>query len=125
MKTISIMGSTGSIGKNTLDVIRLNRDLFSIFALSCDRNIDILLKQAIEFKPKYLVCTNKTDAIKLKSLLPLSCNSKVLFQDHPLNFIASHDAVTHVVAAISGCLIIAADCLILVDICSGLLLLGP
>jgi len=102
MKTISILGSTGSIGKNTLDVIRINRHLFDIFALSCDRNIDLLLKQAIEFKPKYLVCTNKTDAIKLKSLLPLSCNSKVLFQDHPLNFIASHDAVTHVVAAISG-----------------------
>jgi len=102
MKTISILGSTGSIGKNTLDVIRINRHLFDIFALSCDRNIDLLLKQAIEFKPKYLVCTNKTDAIKLKSLLPLSCNSKVLFEDHPLNFIASHDAVTHVVAAISG-----------------------
>ena len=102
MKTISILGSTGSIGKNTLDVIRINRHLFDIFALSCDRNIDLLLKQAIEFKPKYLVCTNKTDATKLKSLLPLSCNSKVLFQDHPLNFIASHDAVTHVVAAISG-----------------------
>ena len=102
MKTISILGSTGSIGKNTLDVIRINRHLFDIFALSCDRNIDLLLKQAVEFKPKYLVCTNKTDATKLKSLLPLSCNSKVLFQDHPLNFIASHDAVTHVVAAISG-----------------------
>jgi len=102
MKTISIMGSTGSIGKNTLDVIRLNRDLFSIFALSCDRNVDLLLAQAIEFNPKYLVCTNKNNAKKLKANLPLSCNSEVLLFDDALNFISSHDAVTHVVAAISG-----------------------
>ena len=102
MKIISILGSTGSIGKNTLDVIRLNRDLFDIFALSCDKNIDLLLKQAVEFNPKFIVCTNKNDATKLKTNLPLSCKSEVLFNDNPLNFISSHDEVTHVVAAISG-----------------------
>lgn len=102
MKTISILGSTGSIGINTLDVIRLNRNQFNVFALSCNKNIDLLLKQAIEFKPEYIVCSDKNDAIKLKTNLPLSCNCEILSNVEALNFIASHESVTHVVAAISG-----------------------
>ena len=42
MKKICILGSTGSIGTQTLDVIRANRDKFDVVAISCDRNIDLI-----------------------------------------------------------------------------------
>ena len=102
MKTISILGSTGSIGQSTLDVIRLHKDNFEIFALSCNTNINLLLKQANEFNPKFLVCNSEEDAKKLRSNLPKNVTSEVLFSNDSNNFIASHKDVTHIVAAISG-----------------------
>jgi len=102
LKVISILGSTGSIGKSTLEIVRLHMDSFKIFALSCDTNINLLLKQAIEFKPSYLVCSSKNDAIQLRKMLPLNSPSKVLYSSESNNFIAEHENVTHVVAAISG-----------------------
>jgi len=102
LKVISILGSTGSIGKSTLEVVRLHKDNFKIFALSCDTNINLLLKQAAEFKPSYLVCSTKNDAIQLGKMLPSNISSKVLYSSDANNFIAEHDEVTHVVAAISG-----------------------
>ena len=102
MKTISILGSTGSIGQSTLDVIRLHRENFQIFALSCNSNINLLIKQASEFNPKFLVCNSEEDAKKLKFNLPKNVTAEVLFSNDSNNFIASHKDVTHVVAAISG-----------------------
>ena len=102
MKTISVLGSTGSIGQSTLDVIRLHRENFQIFALSCNTNINLLFKQASEFNPKFLVCNSEEDAKKLRLNLPKNITSKVLFSKDSNNFIASHKDVTHVVAAISG-----------------------
>ena len=51
MKTITILGSTGSIGKNTLDVIRRSRDLYRVFALVAGQNVDELVAQILEFRP--------------------------------------------------------------------------
>jgi 1-deoxy-D-xylulose-5-phosphate reductoisomerase len=102
LKTISILGSTGSIGQSTLDVIRLHKDNFQIFALSCNSNINLLIKQASEFNPKFLVCNSEEDAKKLRLNLPKNITSEVLFSKDSNNFIASHKDVTHVVAAISG-----------------------
>jgi len=102
MKVISILGSTGSIGQSTLDVIRLNIDELNVFALSCNNNFELILKQAIEFKPKYIVCPNKNNAKNIADQLPVNSDIKVLSDTESLNFIASHNDVTHVVAAISG-----------------------
>ena len=55
MKLISILGSTGSIGKSCLSVINLHPDRFKIFALGGFNNVDLLLEQAIKFKPSYIV----------------------------------------------------------------------
>src|SRR5690554_4423902 len=52
MKNISILGSTGSVGTQTLDVIREHKDHFRIFGLSTNKNIDLLEAQINEFKPK-------------------------------------------------------------------------
>ena len=55
MKQIAILGSTGSIGTQTLDVVRQHPEEFSVFALSAHRSLDLLIQQAIEFNPA-VVC---------------------------------------------------------------------
>ncbi len=60
MKKLTIFGSTGSIGQQTLDVIRSHKNLFSVVAISGQKNIDLLEKQINEFKPKIaVVCDNE------------------------------------------------------------------
>ncbi|MGM9986229.1 MAG: hypothetical protein ACI35O_03270 [Bacillaceae bacterium] len=59
MKKISILGSTGSIGTSTLDVIRNNPDKFCVSALAADKNVELLAKQIEEFKPKIVSLSNK------------------------------------------------------------------
>ena len=53
MKKISVLGSTGSIGTQTLDVVREHGDM-KIVALSCGKNLTLLEKQAREFSPEYV-----------------------------------------------------------------------
>jgi len=66
-KKIIILGSTGSIGRNTLDVVRRNRRRFEVLGLSGNLNSKLLLKQAEEFKPKYINIGFKNDYLKLKN----------------------------------------------------------
>ncbi len=66
MKKILILGSSGSIGLNTLDVIRRFRDLFQVEALVVNTKIDILLKQIEEFHPKIVAVKDKNCAAKLR-----------------------------------------------------------
>lgn len=65
MKKISILGSTGSIGTQTLEVIRNNLDKFLVESLACKKNIEKLKEQAIEFRPKNLVISEEADAVNL------------------------------------------------------------
>jgi len=51
MKNISILGSTGSIGTQALDIIRDKKDSFRVVAMSTNKNIDLFLEQIKEFKP--------------------------------------------------------------------------
>ena len=60
MKTITILGSTGSIGKNTLDVVRRSPDLYRIHGLAAGQNVDELVSQILEFRPEVVVVA--TDA---------------------------------------------------------------
>ena len=68
MRKISIIGSTGSIGTQTLDVVRHNPD-FSVAALSCGRNIDLLEEQIREFRPKLAAVSTEEDAKDLRARL--------------------------------------------------------
>jgi 1-deoxy-D-xylulose-5-phosphate reductoisomerase len=102
MKIVSVLGSTGSIGKSVLDVIRLNKKQFKIFALSCKDNVDLLVRQAIEFSPKFIVCTNEINKEQIITKLPKASRVKVLYSNDANKFIVSHKSVTHVIAAISG-----------------------
>jgi len=102
MKTLSILGSTGSIGKNVLEIVRLNNDNFKIFALSCYKNLELLKNQCLEFNPKYAVVSSSKDAKILKKAFKTKIKTEVLFGEDSYSFIAMHDDVTHVVAAITG-----------------------
>ena len=55
MKQLAILGSTGSIGTQTLDIVRSNPDRFSVYAICANRSVDLLIEQAREFKPE-IVC---------------------------------------------------------------------
>ena len=68
MKKISILGSTGSIGTQTLDVIREHGDM-QVVALSCGRNLSLIEKQARVFKPQFVSVSDENDAKKLRTSL--------------------------------------------------------
>src|SRR3954471_7203553 len=64
MGILSVLGSTGSIGTNTLDVVRRSRHLYQVYALAAGRNIEILAAQILEFRPRVAVAAT-ADAIEL------------------------------------------------------------
>lgn len=70
MKKISILGSTGSIGTSTLQVIRHLKDQFQVVAIAAHSNIDLLQKQADEFKPELIAVFDEAQAKELKKRLP-------------------------------------------------------
>ena len=68
-RRVAILGSTGSIGVNTLDVIRAHSDRFNVAALTAGKQIDRLAEQCIEFKPAIAVVSEADDAKRLEALL--------------------------------------------------------
>lgn len=70
MKNISILGSTGSIGTQALEVVRANPNLYKVDALTAQHNADLLIQQALEFKPELVVIGNEAFYQKVKSALP-------------------------------------------------------
>ena len=103
MKVISILGSTGSIGRSTLAVVDMHPDRFKIFALSGFNNNDLLLEQAIKFNPSFIVTKDlSSKKILMNKLKNTKLDAEVLYGNEGYNFIASHEKVTTVVAAITG-----------------------
>src|ERR1035441_6400021 len=72
MKTIAVLGSTGSIGSNTLDVIRRNRHLYQVYALVAGHNIEVLTAQILEFRPKLAVVATADGFARLTECLAAS-----------------------------------------------------
>ena len=68
-KNIAILGSTGSIGTQALDVIRANADKFAVEVLTASANADLLIRQAIEFNPNTVVIADETKYKYVKSAL--------------------------------------------------------
>jgi len=104
MKGICLLGSTGSIGLSTLDVLRLNRDKYSVIALTANKNIERLLEQCIEFKPSYAVVVDQdlAEVFNKKIKLSEAADTKVLSGIEALEFVAQLPEVDIVVAAIVG-----------------------
>jgi 1-deoxy-D-xylulose-5-phosphate reductoisomerase len=98
MKQITVLGSTGSIGQQTLDVVRALPDKFRIIALAGGANIELLTKQIEEFKPKFVyhLSSGSRGSKELKSVTKTGC------QFMSMEDIASHPEVDIVVMATSG-----------------------
>lgn len=69
MKKIAILGSTGSIGTQALQVIKEHQDLFEAYAITANNNADLLIEQAIEFKPEVVVIANESKYEYVKNAL--------------------------------------------------------
>src|ERR1700722_14598714 len=69
LQFLTVLGSTGSIGTNTLDVVRQNRSRFGVFALAAGRNIELLAQQIKEFTPKVVVLQEASDIPRLREML--------------------------------------------------------
>jgi len=69
MKKLSILGSTGSIGVSTLEIIAAHRDRFDVVALTGGNNLELLGKQIEEFKPRVAAVILEESAIKLRKML--------------------------------------------------------
>ena len=100
MKKISILGSTGSIGTETLDVVRNNKDL-CVTALAAGRNIEALAKQIREFCPK-LVCVAEEELIAPLKLLTNDLEYEICYGMEGLCRVATHEEAEVVVTAIVG-----------------------
>ncbi len=99
MKKITVLGSTGSIGKNVLEVAKHLKGYVSIEALAAKSNIDLLEVQAKQFNPKILAVYDKKKALELQKRLPYI--PVVAGMEGLLN-VATFDTVNFVVSAIVG-----------------------
>ncbi|MDH3718440.1 MAG: 1-deoxy-D-xylulose-5-phosphate reductoisomerase, partial [Planctomycetota bacterium] len=101
MKNIAVLGSTGSIGRNTLEVIAAAEGTLSAVALSAHSKLDLLLDQAAQFRPRWVVVTDAEAAERFDwSGLPSQCQL-VVGDDGPSQ-VAADAEVDVVVAAIVG-----------------------
>lgn len=100
---ICVLGSTGTIGVNTLDVIQRHQDKYSVVALTAHQADDKLLQQCLQFKPRFAVLVNEDAAERLQANLQQhDLDTEVLSGVESLNFVAQLDAVDQVMAAIVG-----------------------
>jgi len=103
MQTLTILGSTGSIGVNTLDVIRRHRQRYRVIALCAHTQIDRLFDQCIEFQPRYAVVGNAELAVDLtRRLAANACETAVDFGPEALVRMAELPEIDTVMAAIVG-----------------------
>ena len=99
---ISVLGSTGSIGVNTLDVIARHPEQFGVYALAANSSVDAMLAQCLAFEPHYAVMMNEAAADTLRQQLPAACPTEVLQGENGLSEVVTAPAVDTVMAAIVG-----------------------
>lgn len=100
---ICVLGSTGSIGTQVLDVIAQHKDMFRVTALTANNNAELLLSQCLTFQPDIAVCVNEESAMLLRQRLKeKQCRTEVLFGEHALVDVAKDHHSDTVVAGIVG-----------------------
>ena len=102
-QVLTILGSTGSIGESTLDVVSRHPEKFRVFALAGHRQVDKLVAQCKQFRPEYAVVGDADHAAELeKKLKQEGINTQVLYGSQALIDVASADEVSGVMCAIVG-----------------------
>ena len=103
-RNLCILGSTGSIGQSTLDVVRRHPEKFSVVSLAANSSVELILEQCIEFNPQCVVLVSVKHAELLRQELVKHqlTNINVLSGEQALSEIASSESVDTVMAAIVG-----------------------
>ena len=102
-QVLTILGSTGSIGESTLDVVSRHPEKFRVFALAGHRQVDKLAAQCKQFRPEYAVVSDVGHAAELeKKLKQEGISTQVLYGSQALIDVASADEVSGVMCAIVG-----------------------
>ncbi|WP_216217811.1 1-deoxy-D-xylulose-5-phosphate reductoisomerase [Polynucleobacter wuianus] len=103
MRQVAILGSTGSIGINTLDVIRAHPDRFRVVAITAGKQVERLAEQCIEFKPAIAVVSDASDATRLQKILgEKNIQTQVLYGPEALVAAVTDSGCDTVMAAIVG-----------------------
>ena len=104
MKSISILGSTGSIGTQTLDIVRQHPNQFQVIGLATGNNVNLLAQQVVEFQPKIVAIKNSDKLLELKEAIAnLNYQPIVLAGDEGIVEVASYGEAETVVTGIVGC----------------------
>ena len=99
MKTIGILGSTGSVGKQSLEVISNHKNKFNVKFLAANSNIDLLIEQTKKFKPEFICIYDKSKYIELKNNIS---KTKILSGNEGLMNLCELSNVDIILNAISG-----------------------
>jgi 1-deoxy-D-xylulose-5-phosphate reductoisomerase len=102
MKHLTVLGSTGSIGRNTLAIAQMFPEKFSVKALTAKGNIHVLTDQIIEFHPDLAVVFDEKDARRLQQHLPKNICTEIMHGPDGYIAAATHVAVDTVVSAMVG-----------------------
>ena len=103
LQRVCILGATGSIGSNTLDVISRHPDRFEVFALTAHSRVDELFAQCIQWRPRFAVLPEEAQAVDLRTRLKArGIKTEVLAGAQALCDLAAHPQVDSVMAAIVG-----------------------
>ena len=102
-QVLTILGSTGSVGTSTLDVVARHPGRFEVFALTAATQVDLMLQQCLQFKPKFAVMASAPHAALLaEKIKQNSLPTQVLSAPEAIEMVASHADVDAVMAAIVG-----------------------
>lgn len=100
---ITVLGATGSIGSNTLDVLARHPDRFQVFALSAATQVDLMLRLCAQFQPRFAVMAREAEGRRLQDLVAAQgLTVQVRWGSDALVDIAAHPQVNAVMAAIVG-----------------------
>ncbi len=103
MKYVSLLGSTGSIGKNVLEVVRKFPDQYKVTAMAAGRNVELLLEQVKEFKPELVSVIDEEHADQLSSLIKATgINTKIVFGVSGNEEVAAFEKCAITISAIVG-----------------------
>jgi 1-deoxy-D-xylulose-5-phosphate reductoisomerase len=100
---ITVLGSTGSVGANTLDVVARHPERFEVFALSAASQVDVMLQQCAQFRPQFAVMAREDAGRALAQKIEAErLPTRVLWSPDAIETIASHESTDIVMAAIVG-----------------------
>jgi len=102
VKTISLLGSTGSIGVNVLNVVRQFPELYRVAGLAAGRNIELLCQQVLEFQPELVSVLNRKLADELTTALPDGFNTRIVWGEQGSSEVAATPSADITVSAIVG-----------------------